>query len=419
MNICHFGDCRDTMRQLIADGVKVQCIVTSPPYWNLRDYGHSGQLGLEKLHDCLGWATGSPCGECHVCHMVEVFRLARDVLADDGTCWINYGDSYASAGGAGWQGKHGARADRTHTQASLKKKSASNGLKPKDLVMMPARIALALQADGWWVRQDIVWNKPNPMPESVTDRCTKSHEYLFLLSKSERYYFDNDAIKENCTQDEMANGFRGGAYCNNEAFDNAAGGKRKSRGNYKTPDGWDTSKGEGGHGSFHKNGREKGSVRIPGNKSHKGTTAYENGAEEHRTKAGLVKYAEKMRSARDTFKRTDSKRDAVIPGQSVGTHRPDRAESEWDTGRRNKRSVWTVATQPYKEAHFATFPPALIEPCLLAGSRPGDIVFDPFFGSGTTGQVAQALGRNWIGCEINREYERLQRQRTAQMVMTL
>ena len=131
-------------------------------------------------------------------------------------------------------------------------------LKPKDLVGIPWRVAFALQADGWYLRQDIIWAKPNPMPESVRDRCTKSHEYLFLLSKSERYYFDNDAIKEDCVQNEMANGFRGGAYCNNATFDNAEGGKRTTRGNYKTPDGWDTSKGDGGHGLFHKNGREKG-----------------------------------------------------------------------------------------------------------------------------------------------------------------
>ena len=412
------GDCRDVLRGLAQGGGKVQCVVTSPPYWALRDYGHAGQLGLEPLHDCLGWATGDPCGECHVCHMVEVFRLVRDLLADDGTCWINYGDSYASSGGAGWQGKNGQRADRRFTASrdsvAMREigRRPPGSLKPKDLCGIPWRVALALQADGWYLRQDIIWHKPNPMPESVTDRCTKAHEYLFLLSKSARYYFDNDAIKEDCTQNEMANGFRGGAYCNNETFDNAEGGKRKTRGNYKTPDGWDTSKGAGGHGSFHKNGREKG--HVPGNKTHKGTTAYEAGAEEHRTKAGLVKYAEKVRGARDSFMRDDSKRAAVIPGQSVGTHRPDRAESEWDTARRNKRDVWTVATQPYSDAHFATFPPALIEPCILAGSRLGDIVLDPFGGSGTTAQVAQALGRKWILCELQENYAPLIKDRTRQ-----
>lgn len=360
MNKCFFGDCRDVMRNLIKEGVKVQCIVTSPPYWGLRSYGigqKNGELGLE--------ATPQE----YVERMVEVFRLVRELLADDGVLWLNLGDSYANDGKWGGEtgGKQAYLDDNNRKRVGREKRVT--GLKPKDLVGIPWRVAFALQADGWYLRQDIIWHKPNPMPESVTDRCTKSHEYLFLLSKSERYYFDNEAIKEDCTQNEMANGFRGGAYCNNETFDNAVGGKRKSRGNYKTPDGWDTSKGEG--------------------------------------------------SARDTFKRRDSKRAAVIPGQSVGTHRPDRDESEWDTAKRNKRSVWTVATRPYKEAHFATFPPALIEPCILAGSRPGDIVFDPFFGSGTTGEVAERLSRRWIGAELNPAYEPLQKRRTAQTGMVL
>ena len=415
MNLCHFGDCRDTMRQLIADGVKVQMCVTSPPYFGLRDYGHPGQIGLE--------ATPNE----YVAKMVDVFRLVRDLLTDDGTLWLNIGDSYAGSGKGGnpVAGKQATNkgsqtlgvlyeTGKTAREAAVTNvtRKTFDGIKAKDLIGIPWMVAFALRADGWYLRQDIIWAKPNPMPESVTDRCTKSHEYLFLLSKSERYYFDNEAIKEDCMQNEMANGFRGGDYCNNETFDNAEGGKRKSRGNYKTPDGWDTSKGAGGHGSFHKNGREKG--HVPGNKTHKGTTAYEAGAEEHRTKAGLVKYAEKVRGARDSFRRDDSKRAAAIPGQSVGTHRPDRAESEWDTARRNKRDVWTVATQPYSEAHFATFPPALIEPCILAGSRPGDIVLDPFGGSGTTAQVAQALGRKWILRELNENYGPLIKNRTMQ-----
>jgi len=334
------------MRDLAQGGTKVQCIVTSPPYWALRDYGHPGQLGLEPLHDCLGWATGDPCGECHVCHMVEVFRLARVLLADDGTCWINYGDSYATAGGAGWQGKNGARAGRTHTQATLMKKTAVGGLKRKDLVMMPARIALALQADGWYLRQDIIWHKPNPMPESITDRCTKSHEYLFLLSKHEKYYFDADAIKEN------------------RASVNGGG-----------VSGW--ASGDTPHNAVAHN-RDKGNART--------------------FRGGQYTNSNKFSNSHAT------KRDSV---GNIAT----------EQDKRNRRSVWTIATQPYSEAHFATFPPALIEPCILAGSRPGDIVLDPFFGSGTTGQVAQAIGRRWIGCEINQDYEALQRQRTAQSGM--
>lgn len=332
LNRCHFGDCREVMRQMIADGVRVQTVCSSPPYWGLRDYGTEGQLGLERLHDCLGWATGTKCGECHVCRMVEVFALVRELLADDGTCWINYGDCYASAGGAGWQGKHGARANRTHTQRNIKKRSALNGLKPKDLAMMPARIALALQADGWYLRQDIIWHKPNPMPESVTDRCTKSHEYLFLLSKSKRYYWDAEAINEPCQSGE---------------------------------------------------------------------------SDVRKMKEQLPRIGGKHKALVDTLSMASSTTN-IGQKRSVGNGET-----------RNRRSVWTVATQPYSGAHFATFPAALIEPCVLAGSRPGDIVLDPFLGSGTTGEVAQRLGRQWIGIEINRDYEPLQKKRTAQLGLAL
>lgn len=349
MNKVLFGDCRDSMRQLIAAGVKVQCIVTSPPYWGLRDYGHSGQLGLEKLHDCLGWATGSPCGECHVCHMVDVFRLGRDLLADDGTLWLNYGDSYASTGGAGWQGKNGQRADRRFTASRDTVAMRDMGrrppgsLKPKDICGIPWRIAFALQADGWYLRQDIIWHKPSPMPESITDRCTKAHEYLFLLSKCARYYFDADAIKEPASDNTHA--------------------RRKI-----VPAGWAT--GEGKHTA----------VAHQTEKTHRKLAAAGSGT------------------------KNNSSFEAAMANL---------------TENRNKRSVWTVASQPYSESHFATFPPALIEPCILAGSRPGDIVLDPFFGSGTTGQVAQALGRQWIGLEINEKYKPLQDRRTAQTGMVL
>jgi site-specific DNA-methyltransferase (cytosine-N4-specific) len=210
------------------------------------------------------------------------------------------------------------------------------------------------------LRQDVIWHKPNPMPESVTDRCTKAHEYLFLLTKSERYYWDAEAMKEDAT----------GA--------------------------------------------------LPGNVSHKHTAEYEaSGDEKHRTKAGLVAYAQRQRSKRDSFKRDGSKRAEVMPGQTVGTHRAEREESTYDTFTRNRRSVWTVPTQPYSGAHFAVFPAALIEPCILAGSRPGDLVLDPFIGSGTTAQVAQALGRQWIGCELNPEYAPLQQARTAQAALAI
>lgn len=315
------------MRQLIADGVKVQMCVTSPPYWGLRDYGHPGQLGLE------------PTPEAYVANMVEVFGLVRDLLADDGVLWLNLGDSYSGSGKGGNpdEGKqatnkgsqsigvlYGKTGD-TAREASLtnvsRRWTVEQGTPPKNLIGIPWRVAFALQADGWYLRQDIIWAKPNPMPESVTDRCTKAHEYLFLLAKSERYYYDAAAIAESSV--------------------------------------------------------------YPG----------DNRAE-----------------------RTDTRK-AVDPMCMDGGSRSRTGNPTGDT--RNRRSVWTVATQPYSEAHFATFPPKLIEPCILAGSRPGDIVFDPFMGSGTTAQVAQALGRQWIGCELNPAYDSMQQKRTAQLSIAM
>ena len=271
MNEILFGDCREIMRRWAEQGVKAQMCVTSPPYFGLRDYGVDGQIGLEQTPDE------------YVAKMVDVFRAVRDVLADDGVLWLNIGDSY----GAG-----------------------------KQLLGVPWRLAFALQADGWILRQDIIWHKPNPMPESVRDRCTKAHEMIFLLSKSPKYYFDAEAIKEQ-----------------------AVGGQT-------------------------------------------GKAA--------------------------SFKRDGSKREQAIPGQAYGTHRPEREDVAYNGELRNRRSVWSVPTRPYKGAHFATFPPALIEPCILAGSRPGDIVLDPFMGSGTTAEVAILHGRRYLGCELNEEYRSLQ-----------
>jgi len=301
MNIIEFGDCRETMRRWAMFGFKVQTCVTSPPYFGLRDYGHSGQLGLEKSPDE------------YVASMVEVFRCVRDVLADDGTLWLNLGDTYARNPAKGQHkpgdsGKQGYIYDQGNGRASS---TSLAGLPEKNLIGIPWRVAFALQADGWYLRQDIIWSKPNPMPESVTDRCTKAHEYIFMLTKRERYYYDHEAVKEPA---------------------NPA--------NY----------------------RERATVRQtpPG-----------------QTRQGKL----------------DAKRGEVL----------------CDT--RNRRSVWTVATRPYKGAHFATYPPALIEPCILAASRPGDIVLDPFMGSGTTAAVAVKHGRQYLGCELNPEYEALQQER--------
>jgi len=301
MNRVIFGDCRDTMRKLIADGVRVQMCVTSPPYYGLRDYGHPGQLGLEE----------TPAE--YVAAMVEVFALVRELLADDGVLWLNLGDSYSNGGRTTRDAddKLGARGMNTRP---------NDGAKPKDLLGIPWRVAFALQAAGWYLRQDVIWHKPNPMPESVTDRCTKAHEYLFLLAKSERYYFDHVAIQEPETMKPQ---------------------------NRLTP-----------------------RKANPNAKVH-----------------GMPEYR--------------------------------RQEGGTGGGMRNRRSVWSVNTAPYGGAHFATFPPALIEPCILAGSRPGDLVLDPFMGSGTTAQVAQALGRQWIGCELNPEYAPLQQARTAQAALAI
>ena len=307
MKKIEFGDCRETMRKWASEGVKAQTCVTSPPYFGLRDYGHDGQIGLEETP------------EQYIAAMVEVFRCVRDVLADDGTLWLNIGDSYnnfSSQMGPG-QAVHGR--EKLNGKPDVKaKKRGVDGLKEKDLIGIPWMLSFALRADGWYLRQDIIWHKPNPMPESVRDRCTKAHEYIFLLSKSEKYFFDSKAMRE------------------------------------------------------------------PAVSGSTGTAA--------------------------SFKRTGSKREQLIPNQGYGTHRPDREDIEYNETR-NRRSVWTVATRPYKGAHFATFPPALIEPCILAGSRFGDVVLDPFMGSGTTAAVALQHGRQYLGCELNPDYGPLQQER--------
>lgn len=287
------GDVRQRLAEL--PDCSVQTCVTSPPYWGLRDYGHDGQIGLERRPDE------------YVAGLVNVFREVRRVLADDGTLWLNLGDSYAAR----------IRQSGSHHAGALTAKSAGvltdyrrplpSGLKEKDLVGIPWRVAFALQADGWWLRQDIIWAKPNPMPESVTDRCTKAHEYVFLLSKSARYYFANDSIAEP-----------------------SALGPRT----------------------------------VPAGKGNRNGAT---GTNDLRTRPTVIEVVET----------------------------------------RNRRSVWNVATKPYSGAHFAVMPEALAEPCILAGSRPGDLVLDPFTGSGTVGVVALRHDRDFIGTELNPEYAAL------------
>jgi DNA modification methylase len=299
MNKIEFGDCRETMRRWKEQGIKAQTCVTSPPYYGLRDYGHDGQIGLEETP------------EEYIAAMVEVFRCVWDVLEDDGTLWLNIGDSYA---GNNSQASNNGRAGYGNPRERVVNRTGE-GLKTKDLIGIPWMLAFALRADGWYLRQDIIWHKPNPMPESVQDRCTKAHEYIFLLSKSPKYYYDINSIKE-----EMI-----------------------------------------------------GKPHAPKNKANKN----------------------------DGHLRND-----------VGT---ERMEKVWgESGMANKRSVWTVTTKPYEGAHFAVFPTELIERCILAGAAPGQVVLDPFMGSGTTAQVAQNLGRKYLGCELNPDYKALQDKRLAQ-----
>lgn len=311
------GDCLTVLRTL-PEGSVDMC-VTSPPYYGLRDYGVVGQVGLEATP------------EAYVAKMVEVFREVKRVVKDDGTLWLNIGDSYARnpAKGQHKPGDSGKQAyvyDQGGGRASST--AIGNGLKAKDLIGIPWMLAFALRADGWYLRQDIIWHKPNVMPESVRDRCTKAHEYLFMLSKSERYRFDADAIRE-----PHASPY------SRDAISKAgkAGGNRPSGNN------------------FSKQTRQEDGVSTPKTRADRAALLNPNG--------------------------------------------------------RNRRSVWSINTKPYRGAHFATFPPALIEPCILAGCPVGGTVLDPFGGSGTTGQVAQQHGRNAILIELNPAYVELARKR--------
>jgi len=313
MNSIEFGDCRETMRRWKDQGIKAQTCVTSPPYYGLRDYGHDGQIGLEETP------------EEYIKAMVEVFRCVWDVLEDNGTLWLNIGDSYSRQGGqanaqtmADWKDVH---------RTAIKASSGADGCKPKDLIGIPWMLAFALRADGWYLRQDIIWHKPNPMPESVQDRCTKAHEYIFLMSKSQKYYFDSKAIAEPHKDVSLQRWGSGGEDTKNTKYN-----------------------------------KEKPETSV-GNLRNGSNPLREDGA--------------------------------------------------------NKRSVWTVTTKPYAGAHFAVFPSDLIEPCILAGAPVGGVVLDPFMGSGTTGQVAQNLGRQYIGCELNIDYKPLQDNRLAQQSLEL
>ena len=294
-----YGDCRETLKNLTNSSI--QMCVTSPPYYGLRDYGgEKNQIGQEQTP------------EDFIDELVKVFSIVRDKLKDDGTLWLNIGDSYYNyrpSKGKSYPKQTVSKTKQDLPDYSSKRNNKLSNLKEKDLIGIPWMLAFALRADGWYLRQDIIWHKPNPMPESVKDRCTKSHEYIFLLSKNKKYYYDNEAIKEPVKQD------------------------------------WGTR--NRANGKYHNSG---------------------SGLQPH---SGLTK--------------------------SYTT--------------KNKRSVWSITNKPYKHAHFATFPPDLIVPPILAGSKKGDIVLDPFMGSGTTGMVAKEHGRYFIGCELHDDYSELIRQR--------
>lgn len=296
------GDVRAAIKTLPAESV--HCVVTSPPYYGLRDYGVAGQIGLE------------PTPDEYIAELVAVFREVRPVLRTDGTLWLNLGDSYAND--AKWGGASGGKhVSALHGNSGIGRGRKYTGAKPKDLLMIPARVALALRVDGWWLRSDIIWAKPNPMPESVTDRPTSSHEHVFLLAKAERYFFDADAA-------------RGVASWTRE----------------NNPD-WQTQR---------------------------DATNEQKGCDNRNAKSGGF--------------------------------------TQWQPEQgRNIRNVWTIATSPYPEAHFATFPPELAERCIRAGCPRGGTVFDPFAGSGTTGLIANRNGRNSILIELNAGYVAMARKR--------
>ena len=297
-NTILYGDCRDTLKQF---DEQARTCVTSPPYYGLRNYGNEeNQIGQENTP------------EEFIDQLVNVFKEVRNVLTDDGTLWVNLGDSYYNyrpGKGQSYPKQSVSKTNQDLPTQCNKRGNKLDGLKEKDLIGIPWMFAFAMRSDGWYLRQDIIWHKPNPMPESVKDRCTKSHEYIFLLSKNKKYYYDNEAIKEPVKQD------------------------------------WGTRNRT--NGKYHNSG---------------------SGLSPH---SGLTK--------------------------------------SYD--RKNKRDVWSITNKPYKGSHFAVFPPDLITPCILAGSEKGDIILDPFMGSGTTAMVAKQLGRDYIGCELHEEYGNLIDQR--------
>lgn len=355
------GDCRDVLRTL--PDASVHCCVTSPPYWGLRSYMPAGH---PDKHMEIG---SEPTLQAWVDTMVDVFREVRRVLRDDGTVFLNLGDAYANDGkwGGATGGKQAYLDDDSRERVGRQK--LHTGLKPKDLMGQPWRVAFALQDDGWWLRQEIIWAKKNPMPESIRDRFTKAHEHVFMLSKSAKYYFDFDAVQEP-----------------------VEGGAHARRPSYKTPDGWDTRKGQGGHGSFHAEGREKGKVLPQGVGHRQGPP----GNPAPTPKAALA-------TSGNDGAYSDGKSSRMGRGagwRNKNNESFDEAMAEMPSTR-NPRSVRWLASEPFNGAHFATYPSELIEPFVLAGCPRGGTVLDPFGGSGTTGLVADRHHRSAILIDLD------------------
>jgi len=317
----YLGDCLESLKTM--PDKSIQMCVTSPPYYGLRDYGVDGQIGLEKTPNE------------YIAKLVEIFREVKRVLKDDGILWVNIGDSYAGSGGAGGDYNNGGLKDGQPKWKSKLDIKASN-LKPKNLIGIPWMLAFALRSDGWYLRQDIIWAKPNPMPESVKDRCTKSHEYIFLLSKSAHYYYDADAIAEPST-----------------TYENRPAGVVRDR-----------------------------------------LYGYDSKQNKIRVKLGSK-----------SFSKGQANGAGIEP---TGNTKKDYYEVPFV---RNRRDIWTIKSKPYNGAHFAVFPPEIPRLCILAGSKPGDTILDPFAGSGTTGAVAISLRRRAVLCELNVEYVGLIRER--------
>lgn len=415
-----FGDCRETLKAFLPQSART--CVTSPPYYGLRDYGgEDKQIGQEQTP------------EEFVDELVSVFREVRNVLTDDGTLWVNIGDSYYNyrpGKGQSYPKQSVSKTKQDLPDKCSKRGNKLDGLKEKDLIGIPWMFAFAMRKDGWYLRQDIIWHKPNPMPESVKDRCTKSHEYIFLFSKNRKYFYDNEAIKEPAKD---------------------WGTRDRTKGKYHNP-----GTGLAPHSGLSKSydRKNKRSVWLVPDKSH---GKYETQENESKHRQGihanrgdnLIAVRTKLPTQKDFVEFLRSKTKAKILAEHTdipltkiehwfrfdesGFSYPSIEDwkkvrdyiddfSVMDEGltyyelktdevvvsdKRNKRSVWTITTKPYKGAHFACFPPDLIEPCILAGSEVGDTILDPFMGSGTSAMVAKSLGRYYLGCELHEDYGNL------------